>query len=173
MVRRLRDAIDSYDHKAWEMPVDQMNGVHLGWAQLPGYTAFTSSHDYDDYVSRLHKLPAAFNQIEEDLRLGMRDRLVPPRYLLEKVAVQAEQIANTAADKNPFAAPLEHFPSGISDSDQQRIHSSVLDAIKTDVLPAYRTFGEFVRKDYAPRGRTDPGVWSLPMAMRCIAAMFA
>jgi uncharacterized protein (DUF885 family) len=162
MIRRLRDAIDSYDLKAWEMPVDQMNGVHLGWAQLPGYTAFASSHDYDDYVSRLHKLPVAFSQIEEDLRLGMRDRLVPPGYLLGKVAVQAEQIANTAADKNPFAAPLEHFPSGISDSDQQRIRASVLDAIKTDVLPAYRTFGEFVRKDYAPRGRTDPGVWSLP-----------
>jgi uncharacterized protein (DUF885 family) len=162
MIRRLRDAIDSYDVKTWEMPVDQMNGFHLGLAQLPGYTAFASSHDYDDYVKRLQKFPAAFHQIEEDLRLGMRDRLVQPRYLLEKVAVQAEQIANTAADKSPFATPLEHFPSGISDSDQERIRSSVLEAIKIDVLPAYRTFGEFVRKDYAPHGRTDPGVWSLP-----------
>ena len=162
MIRRLQDAIDSYDLKAWEMPVDQMNGVHLGFAQLPGYTAFTDSHDYDDYVSRLKKLPTAFRQIEEDLRLGMGDRLAPPRYLLEKVAVQAEQIANTAPDKSPFAGPLDRFPGGISDSDQQRIRSSVLNAIKSDVLPAYRTFGEFVRTDYEPHGRTDPGVWSLP-----------
>jgi uncharacterized protein (DUF885 family) len=92
----------------------------------------------------------------------MQDRLVPPAYLLEKVAVQAEQLANSAVDKSPFAAPIEHFPNGISDTDQQRIRASVLEAIKTDVLPAYRTFGEFVRKDYAPHGRTDPGVWSLP-----------
>ena len=103
----------------------------------------------------------------------MRDRLVPPSYLLEKVAVQAEQIANTAADKNPFAAPLEHFPSGISDSDQQRIHASVLDAIKTDVLPAYRTFGELVQKTTRHTAAQSPASGRCPMAMRCIAAMFA
>ena len=63
-----------------------MNGFHLGLAQLPGYTAFASSHDYDDYVKPASQTSCRFHQIEEDLRLGMRDRLVQPRYLLEKVA---------------------------------------------------------------------------------------
>ena len=30
------------------------------------------------------------------------------------------------------------------------------------MAPAYRQFSEFVRDDYAPHGRQDPGVWALP-----------
>jgi uncharacterized protein (DUF885 family) len=162
MIRRLREAIENYDVKAWEMPVDQMNGFHLGLAQLPGYTNFSDVRDYGDYVSRLHKIPTAFRQIEQDIRLGMRDGLVQPRFLLEKVTIQAEQIANAAPEKSPFTGPVERFPKEIPESEKQRIRSAVLDAVKADVLPAYRTFAEFVKKDYAPHGRTQPGVWSLP-----------
>lgn len=162
MIRRLREAIENYDVKAWEMPVDQMNGFHLGLAQLPGYTNFSNVRDYDDYVSRLHKIPVAFRQIEEDVRLGIRDGLVQPRYLLEKVTTQAEQIANGDAKKSPFAGPLDRFPKDIPEKEQQRIRAAVLEAVKTDVLPAYRAFAEFVKKEYAPRGRTEPGIWSLP-----------
>lgn len=162
MIRRLQDAIGTYDTKVWEMPVDQMNGFHLGLAQLPGYTAFADTKDYDDYVNRLRQIPAAFRQIEEDVKLGMRDGLVPPRYLLEKVAIQANQIGNTPAEKSPFSAPLGRFPQSIAEGDQQRIRAAVLAAVKDDVLPAYRAFGEFVRKDYAPHGRAEPGIWSVP-----------
>jgi uncharacterized protein (DUF885 family) len=162
MIRRLRDQIEEFDLKTWEMPADQMNGVHLGLAELPGYTHFATAHDYDDYVNRLHKYPAAFGQIEEDMRLGMRDRLMPPRYLLAKVAVQARQIADDPVSKSPFANPIQHFAKGISARDRNRIRSSVVEAIQENVAPAYSRFAEFVREDYAPLGRLEPGVWWLP-----------
>ncbi|MGA8594068.1 MAG: DUF885 domain-containing protein [Bryobacteraceae bacterium] len=162
MIRRLRDRIQEFDMKTWEMPADQMNGVHLSLAELPAYTRFASARDYHDYISRLHKYPAAFSQIEDDMRLGMRDRLMPPKYLLVKVAAQARQIADAAVVKSPFAKPIERFPKGLSRNDQSRIRSSVLGAIKTDVAPAYSHFAQFVAQDYAPIGRLEPGVWSLP-----------
>lgn len=162
MIRRLRDKIEAYTLKDWEMPVDQMNGVQIGLAALPGYTRFANVHDYDDYVSRLHQYPKAFEQIEDDLRLGMKDRLVQPKYLLEKVAVQTQQIADAPVDKSPFAIPIQKFPEGVAAGDQKRITSAVKDAIEKDVAPAYRKFAKFVRDDYAPHGRTDPGIWSLP-----------
>jgi uncharacterized protein (DUF885 family) len=162
IIRRLRDRIQAIDMKTWEMPVDQMNGVHLSLAELPGYTPFASARDYDDYIARLHKYPLAFSQIEDDMRLGMRDRLMPPKYLLLKVAAQARQVADAPSAKSPFASPIEHFPKTLSRNDQSRIRSSVLAAIKTDVAPAYSRFAEFVLQDYAPVGRLEPGVWSLP-----------
>jgi uncharacterized protein (DUF885 family) len=162
MIRRLRDGIEAFSFKDWEMPADQMNGVHLAFAQLPGYTRFASVKDYSDYVSRLRKLPGAFQQIEEDMRLGMTDQLLPPRYLLSKVAVQSQQIAGTPIEKSPFAVPLEKFPDGISQEERDRIRAEVLAAIKTEVAPAYERFARFVREDYAPHGRTEAGVWSLP-----------
>ena len=34
--------------------------------------------------------------------------------------------------------------------------------MKNEVAPAYAKFAKFVREDYAPHGRLDPGVWALP-----------
>jgi uncharacterized protein (DUF885 family) len=162
MIRKLRDGFTSYTMKDWEMPVDQMNGIHLMWAQLPGYTRFAGTSDYDDYLKRLHKLPLAFDQVQQDLQLGIKDSLLPPRYLLDKVVQQAEQIGSAAEAQSPFAVPVKNFPDGVPQSERARIRDAVYAAIKDEVSPAYRRFAEWVRKEYAPHGRSDPGAWSLP-----------
>ncbi len=87
---------------------------------------------------------------------------MPPKYLLEKVTVQAQNIADATDDKSPFAQPLEKFPAGISAADQKRIRDEVTKSVKTEINPAYAKFAAFVKDDYAPKGRTEMGVWSLP-----------
>ena len=87
---------------------------------------------------------------------------MPPRFLLEKVAAQAQEIASQTAEGTPFAKPVAKFPSGISANDQKRLRSAVLEAINSEILPSYKRFATFVSNDYAPHGRVDPGVWALP-----------
>ncbi len=36
------------------------------------------------------------------------------------------------------------------------------EAVSNEVAPAYAKFAKFVREDYAPHGRLDPGEWALP-----------
>jgi len=96
------------------------------------------------------------------MRLGMKDHMMPPRYVLEKVATQAEDIADKPPEASPFAQPVLKFPSGISEADQRRLREAVLAAVKNEVGPAYAKFAKFVRAEYAPRGRTECGVWALP-----------
>jgi uncharacterized protein (DUF885 family) len=93
---------------------------------------------------------------------GMADKLMPPRILLEKVASQANGIAIQAAADTPFARPFAKFPASVSAADQKRLREEGLAAIQDSVLPAYVKFTKFIREEYAPKGRTDPGVWALP-----------
>ena len=162
MVRRLREHIDSAAFKNWEMPADQFNGVHLGYASLPSATPFRSVKDYDDYLSRLRQLPRVFEQIEADMQLGLRDGLIPPRYLLEKVAVQAQDIADKSLRDSPFTQPVCKFPAGISEAEQKRLHDAILAVVKNEVAPAYASFAAYVRTQYAPKGRAEYGIWALP-----------
>jgi len=162
MIRNLRQDVEEARFKPWEMPVNQMEGPHLGWLEMVTLTPFATVKDYDDYVSRLRQIPRALDQVTGNMRQGIKDRLMPPRYLLEKVAIQTQEIADTKAEASPFAAPLNKFPAGISVADQKRLRSAVLAAISSEVLPAYNRFAAFVRDEYAPHGRTDPGVWALP-----------
>jgi uncharacterized protein (DUF885 family) len=162
MVRDLRMALDGARFKSWEMPVTQFGGVHIDLPQLVSVLSFQSVKDYDDYISRLKQVPRAFEENVVQMRKGMAEGLMPPRILLEKVVTQADGLASKAPDATPFAQPFAKFPESISAADQKRLREQGLAAIRESVLPAYVSFTKFVREEYAPKGRTDPGVWSLP-----------
>jgi uncharacterized protein (DUF885 family) len=162
MVRNLREAIDGARFKPWEMPISQINGIHIDMPQLATQLTFGSTKDYDDLLARYHKFPLAFDQVTELMRAGMADGLMPPRFLLEKVVKQIAGIAGQAPEESPFAEPLHHFPAAVPAGDQARLRTAMLASIRDEILPAYRRFGDFVKNEYVPRGRTEAGMWSLP-----------
>jgi uncharacterized protein (DUF885 family) len=172
IVRNLLRSIEDAPFKNWEMPVDQMNGPHLDYASMASQMPFETVKDYQNYLARLHLLPAAFDQITENMRLGLHDNLMPPKYLLEKVVTEVKDIADRPVDKSPFAAPIEKFPAGIPKPMQQQLARLIRMAISKEVNPAYVKFGAFVRDEYTPHGRTDFGIWALPNgAARYLAAV--
>lgn len=162
MARELADEQEAAAFKPWEMPVDQFNGLHSELPQLVSILSFDSVKDYDDYIARLKKIPTAFQQISDNMMTGIDDHRVPPKYLLEKVLVQVNAIAQQKPEDTPFARPLKKFPANISAADQERIKAELLDAIQKQVLPAYARFARFLQGQYIPAGRTEYGVWSLP-----------
>jgi uncharacterized protein (DUF885 family) len=162
MVRQLQDALKAHDLKIDEMPLEQMSGVHLRLAGFVSSIPFNSAKEYDDYLVRLKAVPTLFDQVTDVARQGMKDGMMPPKYLLDKVVVQIDSIAKPTGMDSVFAEPLKHFPKSVSAADQKRLHDAILAAIDQQVRPAYQKLGQFVAKDYAPHGRTEPGVWQLP-----------
>ncbi len=162
MVRNLRTDIEGAQFKPWEMPINQFGGPHTELVDMVSLTPFDDVQDYENYISRLHKIPQLFDQIVANMRQGMRDRLMPPRYLLEKAARQGQEIADTSADASPFNKPAEKFPSTISQPEQGRLRAAIQEAVSHDVIPAYHRLADFLRDEYALQGRSEPGVWSLP-----------
>ena len=162
MVRDLRERIEGSKFQSWLMPVNQFSSPHLQLPQLVPLLPFTNVKDYEDYISRLKQVPRVFTQIQELMAKGMSLKLMPPRILLDKVAPQAEKIVAIKAEDSPFAQPVQKFPAGISEADQKRLREAVLAAVNDLVYPTYARFAEYVKKDYAPAGRSEPGVWSLP-----------
>jgi len=162
MVRQLKDQLRSYQLKLNEMPLDQMSGVHIALAGFVSSIPFHDVKEYDDYLARLKAVPKLFDQVTEVARQGMRDKMMPPKYLLEKVVTQIDSIAKPAGMDSVFAEPLKHFPKSVPAAERKRLHDEILAAIAQDVRPAYRKLRRFVATDYAPHGRSQPGVWSLP-----------
>ena len=162
MVRNLRESVEAQRFKEWEMPVNQMNGLHIDLPQLITSLSFETVKDYDDYIARLKQFPRAFGEAVVQMRKGMADGLMPPKILLVQVVSQAGNIAVQKAEDTPFAIPTTQFPKEFSAADQARLRNGVLAAIRDSVLPSYAKFTAFVRDEYAPRGRLDIGTWALP-----------
>jgi uncharacterized protein (DUF885 family) len=162
MIKNLRDSVEAAPLRNHLMPVTQISGIHLQTAQLPSLLPFATVKDYDDYVVRLGKLPRQFDDTITNMRRGMRAKLMPPRFVLTKIAEQAAEIAKTPADTSPFAIPLQQFPNTFTEEEKTRIRREVVAAIRASVIPAYDRFAKFVKTEYAPAGRKEFGVWSLP-----------
>src|ERR1035438_1049678 len=149
MLRSLREALESAPFKDWEMPATQFGGIHLGYATLALDTPFRNAKDYRDYTGRLRQIPRVLDQAMEHMRDGLRDHRIPPRYLLETVSGQAQEIAGYPLDKSPFTAPLRKFPDSISEAERKPLREGIESAVRDAVAPAYAKFARFVREDYA------------------------
>ena len=158
LIRVLQQRIADFDLKEYEMPINQQNGIHTSLADMPLSVPFDSVKHYEDYAARLHQIPRALTQTTEVLRAGMRDKLMPVKFLIEKLPVQCDGII----EADPFLLPTKKYPADISAEDQKRLTQQITDAINADVFPAYKTFAAFLRTEYAPQGRTTLAVTSLP-----------
>jgi len=158
----LQDLVRAIDLKMYEMPVDQFYGVHIAIPQIATYAPFDTVKHFEDYIARMRQIPGRFEQLTATMRQGMKDKLMPPKYLLEKTVVQCRELANPAGEKNPFAAPALHFADTIPAAERKRLYDALISAVDSEVRPAYKKLEQFIASEYAPQGRTDGGYWALP-----------
>jgi uncharacterized protein (DUF885 family) len=162
VVRSLKERLEAIDLKTYEMPVDQFYGVHLELAQFVSYIPTDSTKRYEDYLARLHQVPHLVEDLIEVLKQGEKDRLMPPRFLLEKTVTQCKSIAEPAGEASAFGHPVAHFPDAVPEADRKRLHDAIIATVDNEVRPAYSKLANFLAAEYAPKGRTDPGLWALP-----------
>jgi len=162
MVRNLKENLEGTELKTYEMPINQFFGAHLQLAQFVALVPLDSTKHYEDYLARLHKVSQLVSQLIEVLQQGEKDKLLPPRFLLEKTVIQCKSIADPEGEANAFGQPATKIPDAVPAADRQRLHDAIIIAVNTEVRPAYNKLADFLAKDYAPKGRTEPGDWALP-----------
>ena len=158
--RQLAQRIEDYDLKDYEMPLSSSGGgggPQTGLADLPLSMPFDSVKHYEDYIARLHQIPRVFLQTEDVLRAGLKDKLVPVRFIAEKVPGQCDGVLAA----NPYLLPLKKFPASFSDADKQRLSAAITSTVQNEVFPAYKQFSAFITTDYIPYTRTTLSVNSL------------
>jgi uncharacterized protein (DUF885 family) len=162
MVRQLRQNVEGARFKDWEMPLAQNSGIHIDTPMLVASLPFDTVKDYEDYIQRLHALPKLFDETRAQMEKGVKDQLMPPRFLIPMIVKQCEDVAAMKPAKSPFAEPLKKFPKQFSAADKARLTKQVLAAVQKDVNPAYKKMAVYTKTQYQPHGREDVGLWSLP-----------
>jgi uncharacterized protein (DUF885 family) len=162
LLRLFAEDEEAAEFKEWEMPLNQMIGIHTNYPRLVAELSFASVKDYDDWIARLHAIPTAFDQVTTNMAIGIEDHRVPPKYLLQEAHDQVKDLANQKPEDSPLAMPLKNFPAGIKAAEQERIRAEMLAAIGKEVLPAYLRFARFLEVSYIPAGREQAGIDSVP-----------
>lgn len=169
LVHDLVDQQESSVCQPWQTPVNQFSGIQVDLPMLAGMLPFTSADDYDHYIARLNKVPAAILQISTDLLLGQEAGRSEPQFIMQKVLVQVNALATGKPEDSPFASPLQRFRAGISAQDRAQIRTALLTAIRTQVQPAFAHFAKYLAAQYIPDARKDVGIWATKNGDACYA----
>src|SRR6201999_534600 len=117
-------------------------------ADLPLAMPFDSVKHYEDYIARLRLIPKTLRDAQEVMRAGMKDQLMPVKFLLEKVPAQCDGVIAA----NPFLRPTQKYPAGIGEAEQRRLTDAITQVVNNEVFPAYRAYAAFIKSEYAPQG---------------------
>ena len=161
MIRNLRQDIEGAGFKPWEMPVNQMEGPHLEWLEMAELNAF-------QHCEGLRQLSVAIASDPQGARSGDRQHAARNERRADAAALSAgkscarPKTSRTTPTRIPSPASkevsLRVFLTPIRSGCDRRcwLRSATRSVPRTSVSPYLCV------NDYAPHGRSEPGVWALP-----------
>jgi uncharacterized protein (DUF885 family) len=144
------------------MPLNQMNGVQQDIAQTLSLMPLEREKDFHDVIARIRAAPKLIDQNIALLRLGLAQRVTPPRIVLRDVSQQIQNQIVEDLRRNPVYAPFTNFPSSISGNVRASLTNDAEIAIREQLLPAWRKLSDYFSKEYLPNTRESVAASDLP-----------
>ncbi|MGB5689648.1 MAG: DUF885 domain-containing protein [Woeseiaceae bacterium] len=146
-------------------PINQFYSITNFFVQLgSGASAhpFKTVKDYEDFLSRADDFSVIIDQLIVNMREGMREGVVQPRILMEKLQPQIDaHIVENVEDSN-FYTPVKNMPEDFSPEDRERLTAAYEDKITNTIIPAYQRISNFVGDDYLGAARETVGLYAQP-----------
>jgi uncharacterized protein (DUF885 family) len=166
--RNYGNEIEGFQYRWYLLPLNQLDGVHTV-NRLADALRFETLKDYEDWLARLRALPLRIDQTIALMRLGIKERIIYPKMVLQRVPAQIDHQIVGDPKASPLYKPFTKFSSSITEADRARLTKAAEETIAAAVVPAYRKLKEFIVNDYIPPAWEQVGVWQLPNG----AAMYA
>ncbi len=159
--RNLQTASEGHRFRFYLCPLSQQGGVQDADSVIHSLR-FTTRKDYDDWLTRLEKLPAYLDQTTALMRAGIKEKIVLPKVVMGRIPAQiAKQVVDKPED-SPFYQPFKTLPAQLSAEEAQALRERAAQVVGQTVIPAYRQFGQFFDQEYLPACYDGVGVWQMP-----------
>jgi uncharacterized protein (DUF885 family) len=155
------DRLEQYKFHWFLMSFNQREGPQT-IDDLGSSLRFETLKDYEDWLTRLRGVPAYLDQTTALLRQGIRERMVHPKIIMERIPGQLDKQIVSNPEESGFFKPFKHFPKQITPADQQRLQQEALQAVEQQIVPAYTRFKQFFVSEYLPACYDQVGAWQLP-----------
>ncbi|HZQ91456.1 MAG TPA: DUF885 domain-containing protein [Terriglobales bacterium] len=159
--KQTEEAIEEHGFHWYLAPLYQREGPQLA-DELGDQLRFTTVKDYEDWIARLRALPAHLEQVTELMREGVKEHIVHPKVIMQRIPAQIEKQIVADPEQSGFYRPFKRFPADLSAADRERLSAAAREAISNAVVPAYRKFHDFFVRDYLPACFDQVGAWQLP-----------
>ncbi|HEV2426487.1 MAG TPA: DUF885 domain-containing protein [Terriglobia bacterium] len=166
--RDYAQAIEEHSFHWYLVPLNQRGGIQTA-DELGDELRFTTARDYEDWTARLRSFPVHMDQTIEVMREGIRQKMLLPRVVMERIPAQIDHQVVTDPTASPFYKPFQRFPESIAKRDQDRLAAAGRDAIDGGLVESFVKFKRFFTGEYLPACFEQVGIWQVPNGLALYA----
>jgi uncharacterized protein (DUF885 family) len=159
--KRYRESVEEYKFHGFLLRLNQREGIQTR-DELADSLRFETLKDYEDWIARLRAFPSLMDQNIALMRQGMRERVVHPKVIMERIPAQIDKQIVSEPTQSGFYRPFRRFSKQISAADQQRLQQEARQAVEQQIAPAFKKFKEFFVSEYLPACFDQVGIWQMP-----------
>lgn len=158
---QLKQAVTRQKFREYLIPVGMSGGVQTldGMVEV---LPFNSEKDYQDWLARLSALPVLIDQTIVLMQEGIKQGIMPPAILMQRVSKQIAKQAVSNPTESGFYKPFLKFPESFSEQQKTALQRQATQLIGEKVVPAYTKLGKFFDSAYLPKSRTTIAATALP-----------
>jgi len=159
--KNYEDSVEGYKFHGFLLRLNQRGGIQTE-DELADSLRFQTLKDYEDWIARMRSFPALMDQNIVLMRLGVKERIVHPKVIMQRIPAQIDKQIVSDPTQSGFYRPFLHFSREISAADQQRLRQEARQAVEQQIVPAFKKFKEFFVSEYLPGCFDQVGIWQMP-----------
>jgi uncharacterized protein (DUF885 family) len=159
--KRYADRVEMFKYRWFLLEFNQREGPQTSDTLSDGLR-FTTVKDYQDWLARMRAVPEYLERFTALLREGMRERMVHPRVIMERIPGQIEKQIVSDPTQSGYYKPFHQFPKDIPAANQQRMQQEAQQIIAQQIVPAFTRLKQFFVSEYLPACFNQVGAWQLP-----------
>ncbi len=166
---QLRRDLDFYGSRLFELarmlPTNQFQGPHLVFAAEAagsGSYPFKTVADYDKSLVRADNYSRWTDEAIQRLRQGVKQNVVLPRIIVERMLPQLQTHLGAAPEKTQFWHPIESMPATFPPAERRRLTAAWRQKIAITIQPAYQRLYNYLKTEYLPKARAAVGLGQMP-----------
>jgi uncharacterized protein (DUF885 family) len=120
---------------------------------------FETVKDYEDWIQRLHRLPAYVDQNAALMRRGIARNVLLPKVIMRRIVEQVEHLATQPPSESGYYRPFASMPASFAPEDRRRLEAAGRAAVAGEVQPAFARLKTFIDAEYMPAAYDHVGAW--------------
>lgn len=163
LLEKLETEIADYELGMHWMPLNNREGFHLSFPELPRLMSLRNEQDFENYIARLQDFPRLTDENISLMRIGIERELVQPAIIMRDSVEQANaQVVDDPEQSLLIKNIDQQAVAKLDPAAWAQLRQQIIAAIETSVVPAYSRLADFLESEYVPACRDSIAARVLP-----------
>lgn len=157
-LEKTENELKDFKFKSYYFMINQMEGIQANLPHMIMMMPDKTEKDFENYLSRLNKLPEHIDQTISILRKGLIEKYTVPYAAMANVPSQIMGQIPANFKDSPYYDLISGDKTNLSNELREKIET----AIKEKVYSSFKKLNDFIENEYLKETRQTIGLYDLP-----------